>query len=67
MTDILVITDTISICRKNTISAPLRHDTDNIDIGNIMRYFRYIDPSLVSMIAVMLACLHRERSVSVSE
>jgi len=35
---------------ESTISeAPIRYDTDNIDVGDISRYFRYIDPSLLNI------------------
>jgi len=30
-----------------TFKALIGHDTDNIDIGDISRYFRFTDPSLI--------------------
>jgi Zn-dependent M32 family carboxypeptidase len=44
MTDILFVTDTI-ISKKRY--SQRRYDTDNIDIDDISRYFRSIDPSLI--------------------
>jgi len=45
ITDILLVTDAIS---KRTISkAPIQYDTEIIDIGDISRDFRFIDPPLL--------------------
>jgi len=46
ITDISVVTDTIWISVEKLMpKVPLRYNTDNINIGNISRYFQYIDPS----------------------
>jgi len=49
VTHILLYTDTIRLYQKNDIQIvdTIRYDTDNIDIGDISRYFRYIDSALV--------------------
>jgi len=47
ITDISLVTDTISTYQKT-----IRYDIDNIDIGDISRHFRCIDPPLVQMLYV---------------
>ena len=37
----------IDISKKTISKAPIRYDIDIIDIGDISRYFRYIDTSLI--------------------
>ena len=48
MTDISFITDTITIYRKKSIlNTPIRYDTENIGIADIIDDTDTIDPSLV--------------------
>ena len=50
MTDISFITDTILIYRKKPIfETPIRYDTDNIGIADIIDDIDTIDPSLLSI------------------
>ena len=49
MTDISFTTDTITIYRKKPIlKTPIRYDTDNIGIADIIDDTDTIDPSLLS-------------------